>query len=356
MSSMVQGVPPTFTPESIRLGSSDDGKRPLLTAEGSLDSKHILYQLDASANTAKMLTLPEDITPGAENLLGHCQGFSFGRRSNYFLYKVGDTRRLIARTNATASNGSVSFDYSPPSLPAKFHDLVYNCMQTATSRSGAVNTASDLYMGTANGVYRVPNGKTAAAEQVAHIKDVHGITVTTEGNQISLWITSSPNFLYYVYGQRGTGTSVTWNTPILFASKVLQVAPMRNLSMSSNELFVLDSDETITHYWQDPTSTSWRSHISSVPKSNYVVNFNSYTTHVHFQSKSMALSGQKVLVTCSEWQYCVINGLVYSLDVDVPAEITADSMGNITIISSAVDVSPPVLHLQSKLGSSFTLN
>ena len=348
--SLVQGINAAFTPESIRLGSSDDGKRPMLTVEGSLNGKHLLYQMNVGDAKAAQLELPEDMTPGRDSLISHCTGFNFGQRGNYFLYNIGATRHLVVRTSG--SQGTLNYDYSPGNgqLPAQFQQLTYNCIQTATSRSGALFTASDIYIGTPRGVYRIPNGKSGSMELVTDgIVDVHDITVTMNGDDIALWVTSSPDKLYYIYGHRTSSTAITWNTPIIFASGVLRVAAMRNLAKSSNELFVLTSDLALWHYWQDPSSTLWRSSKAIVKEDAYVINFNSYTTHVHFESAGLPSTSQKVKITSSEWQYCTINGLKYSLDQDAPAEIDVDHSGNITIIEPAVDISPPILHIQSKL-------
>ena len=358
IASKVQGLDALFSAESIRLGSSDDAarigtvdqkKRAVLTVEGSLSGKHLLYQLNANDTEAAKLELPEDMTPGKENLLGHCMGFNFGQRGNYFLYNIGQTRHLVVRTDGP--QGRLDYDYSPGNntLPSQLQHLTYNCIKTATSRPGAKFTASDLYVGTPTGVYRIPNGKAELMEEVTHaIVDVHDIVVTQDGSDVSLWITSSPDKLYYVYGHRTSPTGITWNMPIVFASGVLRVAALRNLAKKANELFVLTQDLAVWHYWQDPESTIWRSSKSIVKEDAYVINFDSYTTHVHLESLGLPTLKQKVKITSSEWQYCTINGLRYSLDVDAPAEVEVDPQGNITIISAANDISPPILHIQSE--------
>ncbi|KAF2837356.1 hypothetical protein M501DRAFT_978492 [Patellaria atrata CBS 101060] len=348
ISSKVQGIDPAFVSETIRLGTSDDGKRPVLTVEGSLNGKHLLYELNHDDSKASLVELPEDITPGKENLISHCTGFNFGQRGNYFLYKIGDSRHIVVHTDG--SQGRLNYDYSPGNvaLPAQFRNLTYNCISTATSRPDTQFPASDIYIGCANGIYRIPNGKSGSMECVTpDIIDVHDIDVTIDGNDISVWVTSSPDMVYYIYGKRNSATGIAWNMPIVFAKGVLKVTAMRNLIKKANELFVLGNDLSVWHYWQDPSSTSWRSSKAIVKEDAYVINFDSYTTHVHFESLGLPIPTQKVKITSSEWQYCTINGLRYSLDEDVPAEVSVDVSGNITIISAADDISPPVLHIQS---------
>ncbi|KAJ5676526.1 uncharacterized protein N7477_002159 [Penicillium maclennaniae] len=351
LSTRVSGLDKVFVPDAIGLGSSDDGNRPVLTVEGLTNSKHIYYQVQAGDTTAQRLELPEQLDPTPHSLLAHRMGHNFGQRANYFLYVIGQSKHISVITTADANEGSLAYDYSPGNneLPSAFRSLDYNTIETATSRPDPVDPASDLYIGARTGVYRIPNGKAASMELVSgDISDVHEIQAILDGDDISLWVTASPNKLYYIYGHRTPGNiSVAWRTPILFASNVLQVAAMRSAVKKANELFVLTQDQSITHYWQDTASTIWRSKVAVIKNDPYVLNFDSCTSHVHLEAKGLPLNGQIVKVTSSEWQYCVINGLMYSLDEDVAAEIPTDPMGNITIISTAVDISPPVLHIQS---------
>lgn len=353
LATQVSGFDTGFIIETLRLGSSDDGKRPTLTVEGSLNGKHTLYQLNHDDERVIEMGLPEDITPGKENLISHKTGFNFGQRGNYFLYNIGQTRHLVVQTDG--SGGRLDYDYSPGSngLPAQFQQLSYSCIATATSRQGAMFAASDIYIGSPTGVYRIPNGKSGLMEQVAHgIANIHDITVTYDGNDISVWVTASPSQLYYIYGRRTSATTVTWNMPIQFADNALKVATMRNAIKKSNELFVLAQDESLWHYWQDPASTLWRSSLAVVKEDDFVMDFESYTCHLHFESAGLPVQEQKIQITSSEWQYVTINGLHYSLDIDTPAIVPVDPMGNVTIVSAADDISPPVFHIQSEFSKS----
>ncbi|KAH8649748.1 hypothetical protein BGZ60DRAFT_534628 [Tricladium varicosporioides] len=349
LAKQVIGLDPAMATHGLTLGSSDNGKAPLLTIEGTINSKHYFYQVTANTLQAERNEFVEQVKAGKENLLHHCSGFSFGQQSICFLYEVNGARHLVAQSIADDNGSSISYDYSPGNtdLPSPYRQLEYNIMTMVTSRFDPDFAASDLYIGARSGIYRIPNGKHSKMELISDIvKDVHEIAASVHGNEISLWVTASPNRLYYIYGQRTSDFTVKWNMPILFASDVLAVASMRSTSKSANEIFVLNQNMTLTQYWQDPQTTTWRNKTSSVDKNKYVLNFDSYTTHIHLESKGLPIT-DKVRITSSEWQYCTINGLVYSLDQDTPAEITADALGNITIIESAIDISPPVLHLQS---------
>lgn len=92
----------------------------------------------------------------------------------------------------------------------------------------------------------------------------------------------------------------------------------------------------------------WRSKTSKVKDNAVVLNYNSFTTQLTLKCDSASLVGKIVKITSSEWQYCAINGLVCSLDMGVPAEVPVDIQGNVTIISQADDIAPPILHIQSE--------
>ena len=353
----VDGISNAFVGRNIMLGSSDDTRRPLVIAIGDIDSTRYFYQIKDGENTAAKLEFPENLNIEKNGLLGMAMGFNFGQRANYFLYDIGDTKSLVAVTLADDSMGSLSYDYSPGNkhLPEAYRYLSYNTIATLTARTGSDSPSSDIYIGAATGVYRIPNGKTSHMEQVTdEIKDVHEVRTASHGtDDISLWVTASPSNLYYIRGMREEESqTVKWNAPVLFQQNVLFVAPIRTIKPSSagqstNEIFTIDSGLTITHYWQDPSSTIWHQRTARAQESDYVLNFKSYTTHLHLESPSGSPVQEKVKITSSEWQYVTINGSVYSLDLDVPAEVEADLFGDITIISPATDVSPAVIHITS---------
>ena len=152
-STLLQGVDANFRPDTIRLGSSNDGSRPMLTVEGSLNAKHMIYQLNVADNaTIQEIEPPEDVPAGPQNYIQHTTGFYQGSRANYFLYMLDGSKRLMAET-LLANGRRKTVNYSPnsSSYPDKFQNLTFNCMETAMARPGSSNTASDLYIGTANG-------------------------------------------------------------------------------------------------------------------------------------------------------------------------------------------------------------
>jgi hypothetical protein len=345
----VEGIDGGFNAESIRVGSSIGGARPLLTVEGSHQGKHLLYQLGPDDGvTAQSLELPEDMTPGAANLIDHCTGAEYGHSSNYFLYKIGQAQRLIAFAQnrpASTSPGSLVWDYSTAIQDGTCH-CVATCPVPDTTRF------SDLYFAGAAGVYRIPDGVISLKEQVSDPKvvgEVKRLFIAHDGGQVAVWTTNFKNELYYTRGIRTPGSKmISWGTPFLFAKDVVRVAPTRSFTRDTNELFCLSQTAVLHHYWQDPTSTMWRKRIGSEQVKATVINYESYTTHVHFQQDGMPVSrGMELNVTSSEWQYVTINNVVYSIHGPTPVTVTPDAMGNLTIICDAVDTAPPVIHISS---------
>ncbi|RWA11058.1 hypothetical protein EKO27_g4066 [Xylaria grammica] len=351
LATKVDGIGKDFVGRNIKVGSSDDNRRPLLVVVGDVHGSRYYYQVKHDTNAAARMEFPEALNTSDDGLIGLQMGFNFSQRANYFLYKIGESKSLVAKTLADDKQGSVSYDYSPASLPEAYRHLEYNNIAVSTSRAESDHPSSDIYVGAATGLYRIPHGRSDLMEQITgSIKDVRKIKIAKEGlNDLSLWVEASPSFLYLVRGTRRGEHTIDWNDPVLFAQNVVHVAPLRTVksphSLSTNELFTLDSEQTITHYWQDPSSTFWKHRTARTGNNDYVVNFNSFTTQFHLADASGLPARTKVKITSSEWQYATVNGLVYSLDSDSPAEIETDELGDVTIITAASDISPPVIHI-----------
>ncbi|KAI1644579.1 uncharacterized protein F4817DRAFT_318734 [Daldinia loculata] len=355
LATKVDGLDKNFIGRHILVGSSDDDCDPQIVVVGDAHGSRHYYQVNSDTNVAFRVEFPEGLDVDENGLFGLQMGFNFSQRANYFLYKLGESVSLIAKTIGDDKQGSLSYDYSPGNshLPEAYRHLAYSSIVVSTSRAEVRNPSSDIYVGAATGLYRIPNGRADLMEQVTgSIKDVRQVKIAKEDSgEMSLWVEASPSSLYLVRGERQEGHVVKWNEPILFAKNVLHVAPLRVVKSdngpSSNEIFTLDTELTVTHYWQDPSSTLWNHKTARVGQSDYVVNFNSFTTLFHLGDLSGAPVRAKVKITSSEWQYATVNGLVYSLDNHVPAEVETDEFGDITIISTASDVAPAVIHIAS---------
>lgn len=356
----VDGVNAAFKVERMLMSAGDDGKAPVSIIAGSLNGFKYYYLLNSTGKAVKY-EFPEDVKQHPDALKDMAIGYAFGQTGIYFIYDIGKTQTLACTTLADAELGSLSYDYSPGNIkiPQQFRNLVYNCISTPTgSKTKAIQICSDLFIGSPTGVYLFKNAAVSQCHSVTEkIKDVHELTIRQDKDNIVVWASTAGNKLYYIYGKK-VATEVQekgrkvkdyvyeWNDPILFKDDVVQIAPIRNTTREGNELYLVTGDKSIQHYWQDGATTLWKQQVINVPDQNEVIEFNSYTTHLHFEDdKGKSLAGEKVRITASEWTYVIINGFVYSLDQHASAEVSIDIMGNVTIITMTDDIDCPVYHL-----------
>ncbi|HWB49298.1 MAG TPA: hypothetical protein VG651_09325 [Stellaceae bacterium] len=347
LSHRVAGIDQGFVPEQIRMGASDDDGAPLVIVSGNIAGRKVYYRASGVGAAAVELEFPENVNPDDDGLLALSCGHAFGQRGIFFLYKIGDTQTLECATLADAKEGSQHYDYSPdnPQVQPVLGGQRYNCI--ATAHGGG--PSSDLYVGTDRGVYVFLNASARALQKVTErLKDVREILVRQDSDNISLWVLCSPNRLYYVYGKKGP--TIDWHPPILFKDGVVHIAPLRNRRRQANELFLVDQDLNLVHFWQDPVHTLWQQRLMKAPHGNYLLDFASYTTQLHFaDANGNGLAAQPLRITAAEWMYVVVNGRTYILDRDNPATVATDVMANVTIVAMAADMSTPILHVESDL-------
>lgn len=346
----IAGIDPAFAAGKIRLGTSDDGKPPFVTAIGDLAGQQIYYQLLDPTKPASRLELPENVPSDPNAILDLAIGYAFGQRGVWYLYKSGQSETLECTTLATADQGATTYDYSPGyrNIPA---DWRYNCVATPTgSVLDPFSISSDVFVGTNQGIYVFVGARVEGMQKVTdQIQDVHQIIVRRDSKSVALWAMASPSRLYYIYGEK-SGTSYKWNSPILFDKSVAHLAPLRVRTRNANEIFVVTSDLNVVHHWQDPKTTLWQQRTIRTPKGEYLNNIPTFTTHLQIEDgNATPMAGAKVEITASEWTYVTINGLVYSLDLDTPLEVTTDETGALTVIGIASDIAPPILHVRSDL-------
>lgn len=341
----VSGVDARFGAERMLMGNSDDGQAPIIVVVGSIGSDQYYYQV--AGTTAVRFEFPQNVHQG--NMMDLTIGYAFGQRGLFFLYKIGDGQSLVCNTLPTPDEGSKTFNYSPTKrFPPELQKLRYNCMATPTgSETDPFLISSDIFVGTDHGIYLFRDGKVGTLQKVTdQLKDVHELLVTQDADSISIWAMVSPNSLYYIYGQKGE--TYTWHSPVLFSETAIHIAPMRSQEKRANELFIVGQDHSITHYWQDPSTTLWQQRLIQVAAGNQIIEYNSFTTQIHLEDeKGRPLVGQDLKVTASQWVYVEANGLIYSLDKDNPASIKTDTMGNLTLITMADDIAAPIFHVQA---------
>jgi len=345
----LQGLDPAFAATQLILGHSDDGDAPLLSVAGVIGAQQHYYVLTDPAAPAVLMNFPEDLGKDPAALIALANGYAFGQRGIWFLYTLGQSQTLECTTFSDPSLGSMMYDYSPPS------GILYTCMALPTGAyDDPMSISSDVYVGTNSGVSMFRGASKEQFETVAaDLPDVHQIIVRTEGEKVSVWAICSPNLLYYISGKAGVANS--WNTPVLFSTDCLHLAPIRSTSNSANELFIVSNDPStvrpeliIVHAIQDPVSTLWHKETIKQSNKDLVCNAQTYTSVLQFEDDAgTPMAGQTVGLTASDWVYATVNGKVYSLDLDTPVMVRADAAGKVTVIVQAADISTPILHVSS---------
>lgn len=350
--STIEGIDEHFISEKIILGASDTG-RPLTIIAGSIQEQESYYLINNHKVT--QLELPENVHK--DNLIDLKIGYAFGQKAFYFLYNIGESQTLEATTLPDAFQGSETYNYSPhyKNVPA---DLKFNCVApvVTSNHPNPFNMSSDIFVGTDQGIQVFPGGYVNQLETITdQVKDVHQLVVKQDEDSVVIWAVASPNQLYYIYGQKAPdhkggnqSQAITWNDPILFASDVLHIAPIRSFTKKTNDLYVVSQAKEIVHHWQDPDTTVWSKRTIKIKDEEYLLNQNTYTTHINFgDDQGTILRNQTIRLTSSIWVYAQVNGKTYSLDKDNPAMIPIDAMGNVTIVNMASDISSPVYHVES---------
>jgi hypothetical protein len=350
LSRAITGVDKAFAAERMIIGTSDDGLAPLVIVSGNIKGPKYFYQVDAASASAVKCEFPQNVNQDPDSLLDISIGYAFGQRGIYFLYNIGNSQTLECTTIANSKLGSLHYDYSPGNqkIPMDLQNLKYNCIATPTgAQSNPLLISSDIFVGSSTGIYVFKDAKIKSIQKVTDkIRDVHEIIVKEDRENISIWAMCSPNKLYYIYGKKGR--TYSWNDPVLFSGSAIHIAPIRSQLKLANELFLVNQDQSLAHYWQDPESTLWQQRVLNFAHAGKCIEFTSFTTHIHLtDEKGRPLPGQKLRITSSEWMYVQINGLTYSLDKDNAAEIETDLMGNITIVQMTADISSAIFHVEA---------
>ncbi len=348
----VSGIDANFEADHILMGMRSGSMDALTVITGDIDKQKRYYQIQDN-KTSRALEFPENVNNDPDAVSAMAIGHTYGQRGVAFLYKVGQAQTLEVTTlDGDGGEKRKSYDYSPqsPAIPEKLRNkhMAYSCIATAPGRdTDPFSISSDLYVGSDTGIYVFPGGKAGAMQEItSSLKDVHEIAVRTDSaGNVSIWAMVSPNDIYYIYGRQGD--TYSWNAPVKFSGNAIHIAPTRSASKKSNELLLVNQDQTLTHYWQDPGSTLWHHRTLSVKGGGSVINFNSFTTHINVaDAGGTPRAGQSLRITSSEWIYATINGLIYSLDKDNPAVVATDGIGNVTIITDTGDVASPIFHVE----------
>lgn len=342
----VENVDAAFVADTIKVGLSDNDEPPLVVVSGAIGNQESYYQIASAGEPAQKLEFPENVAADLKALQAISLGYAFGQKGVFFLYQQGQSQTLECTTLAGGGEGVLRYDFSPGqgAIPASVR---YNCVTTPTgSQNDPLTISSDIFVGTDKGIFVINGARTSDVEQVTdQLTDVHQILVRQDRSAISIWAVSGPSMVHYIRGTKGQ--TIQWDSPILFSTDAVHIAPIRNRAMQANELFLIDQAANVVHYWQDPVSTMWQQRTIRAQDGDFLIDFCSYTTQIALEDEDgNALYNEPLKVTASEWTYVTANGLIYSLDRDTPAEIPTDLTGKLTIVSMAASISTPILHVQ----------
>ncbi|MDN3292908.1 hypothetical protein QWM81_02365 [Streptomyces ficellus] len=368
----VQGFDPAFRAQNIRMGSTEDGgtgddaEQPFVTVigttgEASADDKEAVksyYQVSRPGSDAVPLKFPETVT-NPHGVLDVTVGYVHHRRVFWYLYPLGDGQTLEA---TAVDNPALTYDFSPGydggdrPVPSSWR---YTAI-SAVSRRQRGRPVSDLYAAHNEGIVVFPNGGSTWQSVTDQVTDAHQVTVAEDSTGVAVWALCEQEKLVYVHGVRGDH-GITWAPPITFSDRALHIAPIRNRQRCANEVFLVEggtagSGPAVTHLWQDPGSTLWQRRPLLTGRNGMIQQADTFTSHVHFQDAAgNPLVRQTVEVRASEWTYLTVNGVLHALGPHEPVPLPTDALGNLTFLSLAADIAPPVLHLTSEAFSG-TLN
>jgi hypothetical protein len=334
-----------MTISELLLGSNDDGQgKPLAlaaveTQDGSITrAEHYFINTDVDHTSWRwnLYPIPENATHMIDMAIGTVEG----DRGVYALYQ-------------TLSGPSLSFTGpSDPEFPTKRPNYGFNLPQNSAATCIAALPGQDgvnsvLYLA-GSGIYAFSGSNQDATTIWSgdEIDSIHEIFAEEDTHNISLWMVAGDNALYHVRGLRDDDTK--WTYPLPMRQNVAQIAALRDQKRLTSQLFVVHADSTLAYLYQDPGTTLWKESNVPLMDTGHVLEFNCYTTHLHFEDESyQPLINKPVQITASAWSFVTVNGKVHSIDPTTPATVPTDAQGNITIINKVEKLATPVLHLQA---------
>lgn len=334
-----------ITISELLLGSNDDGQgKPLALAavemqDGAITrAEHYFINTDADDTSWgwQLFPIPENATHMIDMAIGTVEG----DRGVYALYQ-------------TLSGPSLSFTGpSDPDYPDKRPNYGFNLPQNSAATCIAALPGQDgvnsvLYLA-GSGIYAFSGSNQDATTIWSgnEIDSIHEIFAEEDTLNVSLWMVAGDSALYHVRGLRNDDTK--WTYPLPIRQNVAQIAALRDQKRLTSQIFVVHADSTLAYLYQDPGTTLWRESNVPLADTGNILEFNCYTTHLHFEDESyQPIFNKPVQVTASAWSFVTINGKVHSIDPTTPATVLTDAQGNITIINKVEKLATPIIHLQA---------
>ncbi len=327
---------PSATINQIRLDA--DGAL-VATEQAQKAAKY--YTIDNSGKIAQY-ALPEHGTEVIALELGSV----YQDRGVFLLYHIGDSLTMLFQSFPDPVYHKTSkYRFSPPGKISDF------ALLPAEDGTNPLITAGD-------GIYLFPNPD-QTKEPIATSRleiQYKKIRAAINEDQITLWLQGETqgqqSSLYYITNHFYDGISGDyknkWTNPLPIQPNVDQFACIKGGEIE-NYLYVIDSENNLSHFYQDTHSTLWRENHIPLQDVGKAHQYDSYTLHIKFQNNDLtnALSGQKVKLSASAAIYVDINGAGYSLGPTSYAEIKLDINSELNIIRPTKVIGAPEIYINA---------
>ena len=332
---------------ALKLGQGSTAGVPVIIADATVDGTNYdryVVNSDPSVltNLWSLLPLPQNAhssdgsNPIVDTAIGKLS--DLGLVGTYSLYYVGQDLQLTFDTIDLFNGQILSHAMTVPDGARSLATIV-----------GDSNGNTELYVA-GNGLFRFPvtgQGNSDLAIKIADTLAADAQTeleVLSDDQNIAAWILDE-GVLTYVHGTKDANP--IWTDPMPIAKDIGQIAALRNDTLNTNEIFDVDANNNLNYYYQDPVTSIWRLNPIQLPDTGNAVEFDCYTTCIHFESANGGPVTEDVNVSASSWIYATINGQNHILDVNTKVPVTPDPGGAITIITKVSSASAPLITIDS---------
>lgn len=301
-----------------------------------------LYYTINEKGQVKQYELPED----GSTVLQIALGTVYSNLGVFVLYEVGSSRTMLFES---------------------FPDPVYDKTSKYRFEPGGVINAFDLLrdeegndrlVTSGSGIFLFPSPYSGSQTIVPTPNKLafEKVVSAQRDGKISLWVlgkdSDQQSALYLISNQfyNGSNNTVTtkWTAPIAMQKETGQFACIRGGEIR-NSLFLISEDNTLSHFWQDQTSTLWQQMPIPIYDTGKAREFDSYTLHVQFSCDELKKTfyEQKVKVWASAAIYVSINGQGYQLGPKTDVEVPLNFQGDLTIVNPVKSIVAPTLYIQA---------
>lgn len=288
-------------------------------------------------------TLPEN-TPHAIQLK---TGQIYGEFGIFILYDMQVENTLLFQSFPDAEDGEISsYRFRPSSQISAFSTL-------DIGRKGD----SILFL-SGTGIFRYNDPESdveiicAPDEEMVFDK----LEVTSNEQEISIWAIGqndgSPG-LYYLtnrFYQDEQQVAQKWTAPIMMQRAIEDFAAIKS-SRLTNQLFLFGAEENenhLIHFWQDQTTTNWHEQPVTVPNGEELLQKNTFTLHIRFDTKTAMRSfhGQVVKLSATANMKVYLNQKCHLIGPAHPVETTIEG-DIINVVYPTQSIAAPALLLQA---------